>query len=272
MIQKTDLLWDEGENTYDNGKYQLQYVDSFIHENAQRRPGILIVPGGAYTHLSGNESGNVAQRFFELGYQAFVLNYTIDETQRKPLKLQPLRDISRAMRFIRSEEKRFKLYASQIAVCGFSAGGHLAACLCTHFNDIPDDKYPDVSNRPNAAVLCYPVITGGFYAHKNSFRTLLGDMATLDEIKYMSVEKQVTPDTPPTFIWTTCCDESVPPQNSELYARACIDNGVPAALHIFSEGKHGIGLGGGTDGKPMLREVAVWPQLADIFLQRYMYK
>ncbi len=270
MIQKTELIWEEGENTYDNGKYQLQYIDAYIHEGQQKRPGMLVLPGGAYTHLSDMESDVVARRFFELGYQAFVLVYTIDDTEKVPLGMQPLRDASRAVRYIRNSAERFKLEDKKVAVCGFSAGGHLAACLCTHFKSIVDKKYTRESNRPDAAVLCYPVISSGKYAHKNSFKALLGELAPLDDLKFMSVEKQVDEDTPPTFIWTMASDASVPYMNSELYANACLEKGVPAALHIFSEGRHGIGLAGDTKGNVILREVAVWPQMADIFLRRYM--
>ena len=270
MIQRTELIWEEGENPYDNGKYQLQYIDTYIHEGQQKRPGILVLPGGAYTHLSDKESDVVARRFFELGYQAFVLVYTIDDTESRPLGLQPLKDVSRAVRYIRSQDERFKLEKKKLAVCGFSAGGHLAACLCTHFKEIVDKKYLRESNRPDAAILCYPVISSGKWAHKNSFRVLLGDMAPLDSLKYMSLEKQVDEDTPPAFIWTMATDASVPYMNSELYANALMAKGVPAALHIFSEGTHGIGLAGDTKGNVILREVAVWPQLADIFLKRWL--
>lgn len=270
MITGRDIIWEEGENTYKNGRYQLQYIDFFIHEDDEARPGILIIPGGGYTHVSPREADNVAERFYQLGYQAFVLMYTIDEFVRSPLKLQPLRDASRAVRYIRKKAVEFKLFENKLAVCGFSAGGHLAASLCLHYKDIEDEKYAEYSNKPDAAVLCYPVITAGNFAHKGSFDTLLGDMATMDEIKYMSLEKQVTEDMVPSFIWTTAGDESVPIENSMLFAMALREKKVPYALHIFSEGGHGRNLGYATEDKPAINEIQVWPELADRFISRYM--
>lgn len=269
MLKDTRTIYEEGENTYFNGKFQVQILDSYIHSDAQLRPGVLVVPGGGYDHISPNENENVAMRFYELGYQAFVLTYTVDETKSFPLKDQPLKDISRAVRMIRANGAEFKLYENKLAVCGFSAGGHLTASLCVHHEDIKDDKYPEVSNRPDVAILSYPVITTGNYAHASSVHCLLGDMATLEELKYMSVEKQVTADTPPAFIWTTAGDMSVPIENSELYAKALRDNGVPFALHIFSEGSHGRNLGYASEKGPEIHEITVWPELADCFLTRY---
>ena len=270
MIKERHILWEENENTYKNGRYQIQYVDSFIHEDEEYRPGIYIIPGGGYTHVSPREADNVAERFYEMGYQAFVLMYTVDEFSRVPLKLQPLRDASRGLRLIRSKADEFKIFKNKVAVCGFSAGGHLAAALCLHHGDIEDDKYGDFSNRPDAAILCYPVISAGNHAHRGSFDTLLGDMATMDEIKYMSLEKQVTADMVPSFIWTTAGDESVPIENSMLFAMALREKKVPYALHIFSEGRHGRNLGYATDTEPAINEIMVWPELADRFVSRYM--
>lgn len=270
MIQDRKLIWEDGECTYKNGKYQLQYIDTYIHSDDEKRPGILVVPGGGYDHVSPRESENVAMKFFEMGYQAFVLNYTVDETKLTPLKLQPLKDISRAVRYIRSREEEYKLFEGKLAVCGFSAGGHLAASLCIHHSDIEDELYPNVNNRPDACVLCYPVITMGNYAHKGSMMTLLGEMATMDEIKYMCLEKQVTEEMPPVFIWTTALDKSVPIENSMLFFQALREKEVKCSLHIFSEGRHGRNLGTATEDEPEIPEIMVWPELADSFLGKYM--
>lgn len=270
MIQNTYTIWDEGEYSYKNGHFQIQYFESYIHDDEELRPAILVIPGGGYDHLSPNESENVALRFFELGYQAFVLSYTVDETKSIPLKLQPLRDLSRAVRLIRSMASEFKIYNGKIALCGFSAGGHLAASLCVHYSDIHDDKYENISNRPDAAILSYPVITTGKNAHPGSVKALLGDLASIEELKYMSVEKQVSADTPPTFIWTTAADESVPIENSYIYAMALKEQKVPFALHIYSEGGHGRNLGEAGPKGPEIHEITSWPELSDVFLTRYM--
>lgn len=270
MIRDTITLYEEGEYKYKNGCFQMPYIDTYIHEDDEARPGLLVVPGGGYDHLSPNEWENVALRFFELGYQAFALNYTIDSTKSIPLKLQPLMDISRAVYTIRSMAKEFKLFEQKVAVCGFSAGGHLCASLCVHFEDVAEEKYAGLSNRPDAAILCYPVITTGTYSHKSSVRQLLGDLATLDELKYMSVEKQVKADTPPAFIWHTATDESVPVENSEMYAKALREQRIPYALHIYSEGGHGRNLGEAGPKGPEIHEITSWPELSDTFLTRYM--
>lgn len=272
MTNERIMLWADGEYNYSNGKYQLQYIDTYIHDDDELRPSILVIPGGGYRIVAGNESDNVAQCFYEMGYQTFVLCYTVDEPQVNPLKLQPLNDLSRALRYIRMHSKEFKIYQDQVALCGFSAGGHLAASLCVHYEDIKDidEKFNAFSNRPSAAILCYPVITTGFYTHEDSIKTLLGPMATMDEIKYMSLEKHVTKDTPPCFIWTTALDDIVPIENSELFAKALRGSSVPYALHIFSEGRHGRDLGEATETEPEITEITIWPDLADEFLMRYM--
>lgn len=271
MIRETITLYEEGEYTYKNGCFQLPYIETYIHEDGEMRPGILVVPGGGYDHLSPNEWENVALRFFELGYQAFALNYTIDSTKTVPLKMQPLMDISRAVYMIRAQAEEFKLFEQKLAVCGFSAGGHLCASLCVHYEDVTEERFAGLSNRPDAAILCYPVITSsGAYAHQSSVRQLIGELASLEEMKYISVEKQVKPDTPPAFLWHTATDQSVPVENSEMYAKALREQKIPYALHVFSEGGHGLNLGEAGPKGPEIHEITSWPELADVFLTRYL--
>lgn len=270
MIRESITIWNEEECKYKNGLFQCQVLECFIHDDDQPRPAVIVVPGGGYDHVSPRESNNVAQEFYDLGYQAFVLIYSVDATKEIPLKLQPLMDISRAVRYIRHYGDKFKLYNNKVALCGFSAGGHLCASLAVHYEDIEDNIYSDVSNRPDAIILSYPVITTGNFAHVGSVKTLLGELATIDELKYMSLEKQVTEKTPPAFIWTTAADKSVPIENSIMFAMACAEHKVPYALHIFSEGRHGINLGKKTETDEEIYEITVWPQMADCFLMKYM--
>lgn len=267
MIEETYALWDEDEYEYSNGHFQLPCLFTMIHGDEQKRPAMLVVPGGAYTHLSQKESAPVAEAFFEMGYQAFVLNYTVDETLSLPLGFQPLMDISRAVRLIRSLKDELKLVEDRLYVCGFSAGGHLCANLCVYHEDINDGRYADISPRPDGAVLCYPVITGGRYGHEASFKALLGDYLPLDGVRYFSPERHVKADTPPAFVWSMQADESVPYQNAQLYFEALQKKGVASALHIFHSGRHGIALGGDMKGGELVREVAVWPRLAHYFLE-----
>ena len=137
---------------------------------------------------------------------------------------------------------RTEAHLVAIAVCGFSAGGHLCASLSVHWKDIkdPDPVYDRVSNRPDAAILAYPVITAGKAAHPGSFVALFGENPDQKDLDYMSLEKHVTADTPPCFLWQTATDESVPVENSYLFAKACKEAGVPYAHHVFSDGVHGM--------------------------------
>ena len=170
-----------------------------------------------------------------------MLVYTVNLLDT-PLKMQPLQDISRAVRMIRSKADRYSVDSDRVAVCGFSAGGHLAASLCVHYKDVTDSdgRFNGWTNRPDAAILAYPVITSGQYTHSDSMLALLGSEPGADELEYMSLEKHVTADTPPCFLWQTVTDASVPVENSYLFARACREQGVPFAHHVFSDGVHGL--------------------------------
>lgn len=121
---------------------------------------------------------------------------------------------------------------------------HLCGSLCVHYDDIKEEseEFEGISNRPDAAVLCYPVITSGKYIHEDSFVSLFGLDASEEELEYLSLEKQVKRHTPPVFLWTTAEDELVPPENSILFADACRKNGVRCAFHMFSSGRHGLSL------------------------------
>jgi len=158
-----------------------------------------------------------------------------------------MEDLSRAIRYIRKRADEFSMDSKKLIVCGFSAGAHLCGSVCVHYKDIhdPNAELQEVSNRPDAAILSYPVITTGIHAHTDSFRALLGEnvMAMNDvssELEYMSLEKHVDTDTPPCFLWHTLEDETVPVENSELFVSACKEKGVRFALHIFSRGTHGL--------------------------------
>ena len=222
MIGERIELWHKEEYHYPAAHGFIPIMVSYIHEDELMHPAMLVVPGG--------------------GYNVFVLEYTVNPLDEAPLKLQPLKDISRAMRMIRFRAEQLHILSDQIVVCGFSAGGHLCASLCVHGADIedPDEKYQKFSNKPDAAVLSYPVITTGKYTHKDSFVALFGKNPTKKELEYMSIEKYVTKEIPPCFIWQTATDGTVPVQNSYLLAQKCLEEGVPFAHHVFSEGVHGM--------------------------------
>lgn len=237
-------IWSEEEYHYKAAYGFWPFLTSYIHEGLGTRPAMLVVPGGAYRNVSPSEAHLPALEFYGAGYNVFVLSYTVNylDELKAPLKLQPLYDISRAVRVIRKNAERFHIDPCRVAVCGFSAGGHLCASLCVHRKDVrdPDPEYERVSNRPDAAVLCYPVITSGEYANRESFLALLGENPDEAELAYMSLENYVTEDVPPCFLWQTATDASVPVGNSYLFAKACKDAGVSCAHHVFSDGIHGL--------------------------------
>lgn len=241
MIGQRIEIWKEDEYSYPAAYGFIPFMVSYIHEDEKTRPCMLVVPGGGYRHVSPSEGDIVARRFYGMGYNVFVLAYTINVLDT-PAQLQPLHDISRAVRMIRKHADLYRINPEKLVVCGFSAGGHLCASLCVHCGDVKDPcrEYEQVSNRPDGAVLAYPVITSGEYAHRDSFTALFGEKPSEEELAYMSLENHVTPDMPPCFLWQTASDETVPVENSYLFAEACTKAGVPFAHHVFTEGVHGM--------------------------------
>lgn len=234
-------LWKKEEYNYPAAYGFIPFMISYLHDDRQIRPVMVIVPGGAYRDVSASEAHLPAMEFYRAGYQVFVLAYTVNLLDN-PLKLVPLNDIARAIRLIRYHAEEFHSDPGRVGVCGFSAGGHLCASLCVHWKDFADSdvQYSSVSARPDAAVLSYPVITSGKYTHCESMRALLGDDPSEEELEYMSLENHVTKDTPPCFLWHTVSDGSVPVENSMMFAAACRKENVRFALHIYSEGIHGL--------------------------------
>jgi acetyl esterase/lipase len=219
--------------------------------------GVVICPGGAYEYLETDYEGwEIA---WWLHSRGIVLKYRLGPRYRHPA---PLQDAERALRWVRHDARRFCLAHNQIGVWGFSAGGHLASTVATHF-DTSDPKAAGpverVSCRPDFAILAYPVITmTNEFTHQGSRRNLLGENPDPKLIDLLSNEKQVTHQTPPCFLFHTDEDEIVPPENSVLFYLALRKAGVPAELHIYQHGKHAAGLAC-TD--PALSS---WPnQLAD---------
>ncbi len=243
MKKEQITIWENGEYHYGAAYGFVPNIMTYLHEEKER-PGILVVPGGGYCFVSPSEAEIVALKFFQMGYQAFVLTYTVNPLSNEPLKTQPLQDISRAVRLIRERKEEFLLKDGRLAVCGFSAGAHLCASLLVHYKDVEEknEKYRNISNLPQGAVLCYPVITSGEFAHRGSFDALLGKDASEEELHYMSLETQVHKDTPPCFLWQTRTDDAVPVENSYFFVQALKKQGVPFEQHVFPRGDHGISL------------------------------
>lgn len=249
-------------------------LDNFDEVDINRkRKAILICPGGAYAWTSPREAEPVAIRFAGHGFQCFVLDYSCSPTGAEyPVALS---QALLALKTIRENADDWHVDPDKIAICGFSAGGHLAANVSCDYNNeealgLIGAKKDE--GKPNASLLCYPVITSGEWAHKDSIKNLLGSRFSPETEEYVSLENRVTKDNPPTFIWHTFEDNAVPVQNSLFYALALKEKEVPCELHIFPKGGHGLSLAAAEtnrDGAPgTIREIAQWPELAADFLIR----
>jgi len=205
---------------------------------------MVICPGGAYVGLAAHEGNDYALWLNQHGVTCFVLKYRLGSSgYHYPVEFE---DVTRAMRWTRAHAADYKIDLNRIGIMGSSAGGHLASMVLTHF-DSGDTNSPDAverqSSRPDIGILCYPVITMGEFTHRGSRNSLLGTNQSPVMIKYLSSELQVTPNTPPCFIWTTFEDRTVPMENSLMFAEALRKNHVPFDLHIYQKGGHGMGLG-----------------------------
>jgi acetyl esterase/lipase len=203
-----------------------------------------VLPGGGYAGQAPHESEPVARWLNGLGIAAFVLDYRV-APERHPA---PLLDAKQAMRFIRSS---FAVDPGRIGVLGFSAGGHLAATLSAG-TPVTGDQTDD---RPDLAVLCYPVISFLEVPESGSMRNLLGPDPDESDRELLSPERHIDARTPPTFLWHTADDEAVDVNNSLLYGKNLAERGIPFELHVFPHGKHGLGLG------PDDRAVGQWTGL-----------
>ena len=206
------------------------------------RPAVLILPGGGYEYTSEREAEPIALKFLTQGICAFVLHYS-PAPARFP---QALCEALTAIGYIREHAEEWKINKDQVAVCGFSAGGHLCASVGVFWNKDFLEKYIGTDHekvRPNKLILSYPVITSGEFTHQGSMNNLLGDNKDEERLALVSLEKQVTKDVPPSFIWHTYEDGAVPVQNALLFANALIAEDIPMELHIYRRGHHGLSLG-----------------------------
>jgi acetyl esterase/lipase len=204
---------------------------------------MVICPGGAYAILAPHEGHNYALWLNQHGVTCFVLKYRLGTSgYHHPAMLQ---DAARAVRWVRAHADDYKIDPHRVGIIGSSAGGHLAATLLTHF-DPGDRQAADVierqSSRPDIGILCYAVITMGEFTHQGSKHYLLGDHPSPELVRWLSNELQVTPDTPPCFLWSTYEDQGVPVENTLMFAEALRKNHVPFDLHIYQHGPHGMGL------------------------------
>ena len=221
---------------------------------------MVICPGGGYGGLAGHEGQGYADWLVAQGIDCFVLKYRLGSAgYRHPVMLG---DVSRAIRTVRANAIAWKIDPKRIGVMGSSAGGHLASTIVVHFasGDLKGDAIDRVSSRPDLAILCYPVITLGQFTHQGSKRNLLGADPSPELVNLLSNELQVKKNSPPCFLWHTWEDRAVPVENSLLFAAALRKKGVRVALHVYENGRHGIGLGGSDHSKlhPWTKDLLFW--------------
>lgn len=238
MIQERIVL------SEDSRAYLDTYV-SFDHLKNPRR-AILILPGGGYHGVSPREGEPIALAFLARGYNAFVLQYRVGE--EGDVYPKQLLDASRAILHIRENAEKYCVDPHRITVLGFSAGGHLAGSLA-YMHGEPEILealgIEEGANRPDSAVLCYPVVTALHKTHEGSFKNLLGkpySELTDEERHKFSLEERATENAPPTFIWHTARDKGVPPIGSLRLTEKLIDLGVTVTARIYPYGGHGISL------------------------------
>jgi acetyl esterase/lipase len=250
MAQRTELLWPDGAPGA-LGKQDEDRPTLTIYlppADKATGAGVVICPGGGYAHLSMDKEGSdVAAWLNEHGLAGFVLKYRLGPRYHHPA---PLDDAHRAIRYVREHAAELRVNPDRIGIWGFSAGGHLAATAATHF---------DSGTRPDFVILAYPVITfEPPYAHQGSRKNLLGGEPDGKLVGNLSNDTQVTAQTPPTFLFHTDDDKGVPAENSVLFYLALRKAGVPAELHIYERGPHGVGLA------PKDPVLSSWPpRLAD---------
>jgi len=214
---------------------------------------VIVLPGGGYTHLADHEGRPVAEWLNSIGITSFVLKYRIGPRYHHPA---PLEDAARAIRTVRARAREWNIDPERIGILGFSAGGHLASTIGTHFDSGKVETLDPIeraSSRPDLMILIYPVITMGPQGHAGSRKSLLGPDPSPELVALLSNEAQVTKETPPTFLVHTMTDAAVPVENSLMFVSALRKAGVPFELHLYERGPHGFGL---ADKDPVL---ASWP-------------
>jgi acetyl esterase/lipase len=256
------LLWSDRKSCGGEDDFQ-PYLELSLLPGDEARGMVIVCPGGGYSHRAAHEGGPVAEKFNGLGFHAAVLQYRT-APYRYPA---PQEDVLRSVKIIRSRAAEWRVKNDKIAVLGFSAGGHLACSSGIVFDEVRADNgdaADAVSARPDATILCYPVISGVNMPHNGSFMQLLGEARSMQELKAFSWECRVKDNTPPSFLWHTAADPGVPVENSLNFAAALRAKNIPFELHVFPHGRHGLGLGVDDN----VAEIRVWPELCATWLRK----
>lgn len=251
-----------GENACDpTVEVYLPYNMTEMKRQDNKRPCMVVCPGGGYSMCSQRESEPIAFHFLPEGYNVFVITYSTSPN-RFPTQI---REVAALMELIYSKSEEWNCDTERILICGFSAGGHLAAHYSTMFDCKEVREVFPESKAVNGSVLCYPVITADpNYSHRGSFINLTGrETPTEEDINYFSCDRNVKESTPPAFIWHTASDGAVPVMNSFLYASALNKFKIPFELHIYPFGNHGLSTSDAqtvdnTDGNATLSHVNEW--------------
>ncbi len=248
------------------GAELIGYLHDVTEEIPNRavRPALIVCPGGGYEFRSARETDPPALYFFQKGYQVFILHYSVGETAAN---MQPLKEASAALSLVRSRAAKWHIMPNAIAIMGFSAGGHLAASLGVMWQ-LPQLGAADGCNRPDAMVLCYPVITAGKFAHQGSIQRVSGSAEWGPQQEFWALDKRVSEKTPPAFLWHTYEDDAVPVENSLLMVSALRRAGVPCEFHLFETGPHGLSMCTAESEKNH-PECACWPRLCLTWLNRH---
>lgn len=258
-------LWPDGAPlTQGNGDEDTPALTAYPVDG-EGRGAVIVCPGGGYGGRADHEGEPIALWLNSIGIHAFVLRYRVAPYQYPCALL----DVQRAVRYVRHHAAEYGINNNKIGVLGFSAGGHLTASISTQYdsgNPEATDEMDRHSCRPDAVVLCYPVITMKLpLTHQGSLHNLLGNEPDPKLVEQLSCEDQVTGDTPPTFLWHTSDDQAVPVENSMLFASALRRAGVPFDLHVYEKGRHGLGLAGDD------AHVASWTTVCGLWLKRYQF-
>lgn len=232
-------------------------IDETRIDVKRKRPAVIICPGGGYTNCCPREGEPVALMFNAAGYHAFVLNYSV----APHVFPRALEEVSDSIKLIRKNADEWNVNENQIVVCGFSAGGHLAASIGTLWNTEKAIKCENGGNKPNGLILCYPVTDPKW--HFGSYKNLLGsDTPDEEMLEYLTLHKRVSKDTPKTFLWHTFSDGGVNCNSSLYFAQALRDNGIPFEMHIYPEGPHGLSTATPETCPEDYPHVATWGNLA----------
>lgn len=239
-------------------------ITVYLPESETPTAALVIFPGGGYGHLAmAHEGHEIAQWANSMSMAGVIVSYR--HRNRGYGHPAPMLDAQRAIRTVRSKAAQWNIDPKKVGVIGFSAGGHLATTVLTHFDDGTNngDAVDELRCRPDFGIVSYAVIAlEESYTHKGSQRNLLGENPDKDLLLSLSNEKQVTKNTPPCFVWHTAEDKVVPAENSLRFYSALVRSGSPSELHIFPTGRHGIGLATQFPGAD------AWPGLAQKWLIR----